>query len=464
MKKLYLLIALMLFIFPASLGRTIYMKKLYLLIALMLFIFPASPGWCNFNIFLHRRVIVGDIDNPEGPTYEWLADSIGTQIYSYFLQVPFLTLTDRERAFLLERADEDEYRDAFIEARESIGYRITPRVERGPYTTKYWPIFIYGHFTVFSEEAIQLILYAHNGITDHYLAESSETLSMQQLLNEPQTWLVPFFRTLLKYKTHTLTVEAEPPDALIFIDGRSAGVGKAQDILLPAGRHVLAVRRDGYEDYRDMFTLTEDGHFIRAALQKVDISRGLYLETEPQGATIFVDENLMGQTPLFIPLSPESSMLTIAMEGFREESIAISDLWEKVHEEEEKKIHLSLLPKDLEKSVLDRAETLRKQAKILSYTGFGMLGVTIFLGVKKTLYDQKADLYRPINEDIYQQSARTARSLSALTYASSAVTGGAFIFSFIKLIKYFTLYNARTEPEGEKIRLSEKILKEGTAQ
>jgi len=107
---------------------------------------------------------------------------------------------------------------------------------------------------------------------------------------------------------------------------------------------------------------------------------------------------------------------------------------------------------------------LRKQAKILSYTGFGMLGVTIFLGVKKTLYDQKADLYRPINEDLSQKSARTARTLSAFTYASSAVTGGAFIFSFIKLIKYFTLYNARTEPEGDKIRVYEKILKEGTAQ
>jgi len=90
-----------------------------------------------------------------------------------------------------------------------------------------------------------------------------------------------------------------------------------------------------------------------------------------------------------------------------------------------------------------------------------MLGASILLGVQKTLYDQKADLYG-IREDNdrYRNSLSTADTLFYLTAASSAVTAGIFTFSFLRLLKYFTLYGSHPEYQrynhGDSIKLLKK--------
>ncbi|MCK5570400.1 MAG: hypothetical protein KAJ15_11830, partial [Spirochaetes bacterium] len=75
-------------------------------------------------------------------------------------------------------------------------------------------------------------------------------------------------------------------------------------------------------------------------------------------------------------------------------------------------------------------------------TGLGMLGASIILGTKKTLYHQEADLYRETKpRRYYQASMDASRVFLYLTVTSSVITGGIFTYSFIQIIKYFTLYS-----------------------
>ncbi|KPJ89574.1 MAG: hypothetical protein AMS17_01285 [Spirochaetes bacterium DG_61] len=413
------------------------MKKLLVCAILLCFLSTALPGFSSFNVFLQRRVVVGNIKSPEEPGHDYLADSVRSSLYTTLLLVPFFTLTDEERTFLRHRSEEPMYSEAFQEAEGQIGYRMTPVVEKGPYTPDFWPLFLSGSVTLLPEDRVEITLSTYNGMLHRTVTKYTDTLPVERLLTDPQSYISPFLKRLLRYQTYSASVEAEPEDAFIFIDGIAAGIGRVEGILLPAGRHRVSVTRNGYEEYTDMFTLTEDGFRLSAVLRKKEGLGELYLDTEPQDAAVYVDERYAGQTPLRILVPSRNSVVTLRRQGYREESIGIVDLLEG----EKAAVTLRLLPADEGERLYDRAERLKRQAKILSYTGIGMTGVSILLGVQKTLYEQKADLYRKeSNDERYRESLSTANTLSTLFYISSAVTAGIFVFSFSKLIHYFTLY------------------------
>ena len=104
------------------------------------------------------------------------------------------------------------------------------------------------------------------------------------------------------------------------------------------------------------------------------------------------------------------------------------------------KLGIVLSEEDKEK-ILNKAELHRKSSETLYYTGIGMLGLSIIFGIEQTANLQKADLYRGVDSAKHIQALDATNTLSYLTAASSVITAGIFVFSFIEILKYFDLYN-----------------------
>jgi hypothetical protein len=433
------------------------MKKYAFVCIFLSILLAARAGHCSFNIFQHRKINICPVENQGEDEYGYLSESIRTQVYSFALSIPFLTLTDEERTFL--EILTYEYKEEFSRAGERITYRMIPRVERGERSQEHWPINICGSFRVISEEEVEITLQAHNTITGETVGSPPLTLPLGTALNNPGSYLTPFFKKLLRYETHTANVEAKPEGSLIFIDGKLRGVGRAEGILLPAGFHRITVKNEGYLDYSDIFSLSEDGFFIQVDLKKPEPLRKIRISSTPE-AGVYLNERFLGNTPLDIDVTREPYTITLRREGYRDAVIHSTDMKKsRAQKDVPETIDVRLIPSDIAQDRYESAEKYRKQAKLLSYTGFAMLGATVLFGVEKTLYEQKADLYEGVDQNRSDRARATARTYSVLTASSAAATGIIFGFSFLRMLKYFRVYAepARTYERYSGITLQYRI-------
>ncbi len=435
------------------------MKKCFLISVFFILFLVTHHGFSNINVFQYRKIIIGTIDNKNQNMYNYLSQSIQTHIFNYAQTISYLTITDKERVFLEQLAVKEEYKEDFLLAGEHIGYRLMPWIVKGVVGLEDWPLYIYGDYEVISEEEVHLTLYAHNTISDSLDVQYSASHSVESILNNPKEFLIPFFKILLRYQTYTATLESEPRDSLLFIDGILMGRGYVEDILLSVGYHRITVKKEGFLDYSDTFYINDDGFYYRAALEKGKPTRSLHISTIPPDAQVYIDEKYHGSTPVEIKVPNENFTLTIIKDEYKEKIIHSSDIFREVRSDSYM-VEFTLIPLEEEEIQYKRAETHKRNSKILAITGVGMLGVSILFGVEKTLYEQKADLYQTEgDQDNYDRARNIANTLTILTVASSTVTGGIFTLSFFQLKKYFTLYSSQTDYQFYGNRISIDLLR-----
>ena len=408
------------------------------LVLFFIFLFITRTLVGDFNIFKQRKIVIGEFQNRGDPDYDYISESLGTRLYTYVILIPFITVDDEERAFLENLSKTDEFKSAFIEAGDVIGYRLTPDIEQRPFTgiglpfsERSWPMYIYGSYKVLTEDDTRVSLYVYNSMTGRLIADYKTQTTLYSLLNEPHTYFIPFFKHFLKYTIYTATIETEPEDSLIFIDERLVGIGSAQNILIPRGQHRLTIKNDGFRDYTDFINVTGDDFYIKVELKETEDPRILLVLTDPSEADVYLNEAFLGKTPLEISLAEGYQTLTFVKEGHDRLVINTNNL-----SPDEKTLNLKLSTPKLTQDQYLQAETHLKRAKILSYTGIGMLGVSILLGREKTLYDQNEDLGANRYEDLHLKT----NIFTYLTVASSIITGGIFAFSFLEMIRYFIRY------------------------
>jgi hypothetical protein len=396
----------------------------------------------DFNVFRQRKIIIGDFENIGSPEYDYVSNSLGTDVYTYIILIPFITVNDEERSFLENLSDTEEFKTAFINAGNLVGYRLVPFIEkrsftgiRLPFTDRSWPLYIYGSYNVLTDDEASVSLYVYNSMTGRVTTEYTTQTTLYSLLNEAHTYLIPFFKNFLQYSIYTATIEAVPEDSLIFVDDRLMGIGTAKNILIPRGQHRLSIKSDGYREYTDFINVTEDNYYRRVELKIFESPRTLVVITDPEEADVYLNEEFIGKTPLELSLSEGNQILTFIKEGHDRLVLNTNNL-----SPEEKTLTLKLTTTEQTEERYAKAETHLKRSIISSYSGIGMLGVSIFTGTQKTLYDQKADLYRGTAPNRYEDAQLAANILLYLTVASSIITGGIFVYSFIEMIKYFNLY------------------------
>ena len=355
--------------------------KRLMLFFIFLFITRTLAG--DFNIFQQRKIVIGEFQNRGDPEYDYISEDLGTRLFTYVILIPFITVDDDEKVFLNNLSKTDEFKSAFMEAGDVIGYRQAPNIEQRPFTgiglpfsERSWPMYIYGSYKVLTEDDTRVSIYVYNSMTGRMMVDYKTQTTLYSLLNEPHTYLIPFFKHFLKYTIYTATIETEPSDSLIFIDERLVGIGSTQNILIPRGQHRLTIKSKGYKDYTDFINVTDDNFFSRVELKKTEDPRTLMVLTNPSEAEVYLNEDFLGKTPLEIGLADGYQTLTFIKEGHDRIVINTNNL-----SPDEKTLNLKLSTTELTEERYLQAETHLKRAKILSYSGIGMIGVAILMGV-----------------------------------------------------------------------------------
>ena len=116
--------------------------------------------------------------------------------------------------------------------------------------------------------------------------------------------------------TGSLTVTAELDGANVYINGTSVGSAPYEDADIRVGSHEVKVTRDGYADYVEIVRVrggktTE----LRVALNLLPPS--LRIVSDVEGATVFLDRNYIGTTPVDIKaVEPGEHQLTVSADGY----------------------------------------------------------------------------------------------------------------------------------------------------
>ena len=424
------------------------MKGNRLLLTLFFLLSCASAGWGEFNPFQQRKILIKQFENRGEEAYDYLGEAITNSIHDFLLSVPYIILTDEERAALKQLALLERYEDRFEDAGGTVLYRLEPIVIRGAEPassdTEESPdtavsddsaVVIYGFYEVGPDEKTTLQISAYSGLTGREYVRYETEEDLYTIIKNPESYLTHFIKLFLRYKTHTVLLSAEPRDALIFVDDRLVGVGETKGILLTPGTHRITVKKGGYRSFSDLIHVKEDGFSRHKILEEEKLKSPVEYAVTPHGTRIYREEKYEGVSPLSFGLSADDRTVTLIKEGYVRRTVPVEEI------EGLERYKASLVTHEMKQKLLKKAELHRRGSETLYYTGIGMAGVSILLGIEKTAYQQKADMYSGVDADRYSEALGISNTLTYLTTASVAVTAGIFIFSFIEMLKYFDLYD-----------------------
>ncbi|MEN2997800.1 MAG: PEGA domain-containing protein, partial [Brevinematia bacterium] len=120
-------------------------------------------------------------------------------------------------------------------------------------------------------------------------------LSNHKLLHETK----PFF---YNYKVGKIVIEATPSDCDIYLDGIYLGKGNASEIV-PEGLHKVTISRGSFVVEEYIYTEKGKVNFYKKDLLPTFTNTStIYLDSSPNGASIFVESDYFGVTPTNITL------------------------------------------------------------------------------------------------------------------------------------------------------------------
>jgi len=120
---------------------------------------------------------------------------------------------------------------------------------------------------------------------------------------------------VLQEATGLVTIKSIPSDALIFIDGKK--VGNAPDKIsdIKTGTHLVEVKMDGYENWRENIEIADKEYNLTATLQEKTGS--IEIKSDPSNATILINGNKTGLTPETLKnIKPGIHQVEVIADGF----------------------------------------------------------------------------------------------------------------------------------------------------
>jgi tetratricopeptide (TPR) repeat protein len=116
----------------------------------------------------------------------------------------------------------------------------------------------------------------------------------------------------------TLSVQSDPPNANVLVDGAVAGRTPYQGELMP-GEHIIAVELDGHmREERKVVAREGRDASVSFALAAMPKTPALAVESEPIGAQVILDGKERGRTPFLAPLDKGKHEVVLKLEGHRE--------------------------------------------------------------------------------------------------------------------------------------------------
>lgn len=116
-----------------------------------------------------------------------------------------------------------------------------------------------------------------------------------------------------------LTIESEPPGAQVWVDGALAASPAPVTLELEAGAHAVELRLDGHRPWRDEAVELAPGERLRLPVTLAPERATLIVRSRPEGATVTLDGERLGVTPLGpLEVAPgHGRALRIEKDGYR---------------------------------------------------------------------------------------------------------------------------------------------------
>ncbi|MHC1743076.1 MAG: protein kinase [Syntrophobacteraceae bacterium] len=115
-----------------------------------------------------------------------------------------------------------------------------------------------------------------------------------------------------------LQLESNPPAAAIHLDGNRVGTTPWR-LDLPLGEHHVRLELAGYQGWEDVLRLLEPGEYpVKVDLKPVLRMASLKIASTPDGADVFVDNELRGQSPLESELPLGTHSIRLSRGGYKD--------------------------------------------------------------------------------------------------------------------------------------------------
>lgn len=132
--------------------------------------------------------------------------------------------------------------------------------------------------------------------------------------------------------TGTVVVQSNPEHAMVYIDGTFEGETSSavalQILAVPAGRHTLTVRCEGYMDWQQTITVEAGtSTSVMATLVRpsttpspttVPTTGTISISSSPIGGSVYVDNTYYGITPVSVQVPPGTHTVMVRMEGYQD--------------------------------------------------------------------------------------------------------------------------------------------------
>ena len=210
-----------------------------------------------------------------------------------------------------------------------------------------------------------------------------------------------------------LHVKTDLADSKIFIDDSLAGKGNA-DVEINAGKHYIVVMEE--TDRWNAKTFNDTINFsCKDTTLEYYFKSEVYLDTDPQDVYVYKDSELIGHTPVLIPLKNEN--LILKKPGYSERTI------KPVNINANEKIKLNFTGKQKEKTFFEK-----NIFKMLAGGIVALGGVSAYFKLKA---DNNFDRYQSTGKTYFLDLTHKYDLISGITFGALQVGFGFLLYYFL---------------------------------
>lgn len=116
-----------------------------------------------------------------------------------------------------------------------------------------------------------------------------------------------------------VTMPTKPEGATVYIDGTDSGFQTPGPVEVLAGEHTILLSKSGYADWTDIIYV-EAGQVVQLGPVELELKGGvLTLTSQPTGASVNIDGEFQGTTPLTVSVEPtEKHTLSVLLAGYEQ--------------------------------------------------------------------------------------------------------------------------------------------------
>ncbi len=132
------------------------------------------------------------------------------------------------------------------------------------------------------------------------------------------------FAFALQRLPDVLSVTSKPPGAVLTIDGERMGMTPVENIDLPAGAYELQLRAERYLPYLETLEVEGGGNALQRSPELAPAWAEVSVNSVPSGATLLVDGESVGSTPIRADILQGTRTLAVQLSGYKTWSSELS--------------------------------------------------------------------------------------------------------------------------------------------